>query len=30
MSTVAQTNVATTAKVVQARGVSKIFKRDAF
>ena len=30
MSTVAQTNVATTTKVVQARGVSKIFKRDAF
>ena len=30
MSTVAQTNVATDTKVVQARGVSKIFKRDAF
>jgi len=30
MSTVAQTNVATGTKVVQARGVSKIFKRDAF
>src|SRR6202166_5251151 len=30
MSTVAQTNVATSTKVVQARGVSKIFKRDAF
>jgi putative ABC transport system ATP-binding protein len=30
MSTVAQTNVATNAKVVQARGVTKIFKRDAF
>src|SRR5712672_3615883 len=30
MSTVAETNVATTAKVVQVRNVSKIFKRDAF
>ena len=30
MSTVAQPNVATNAKVVQARGVTKIFKRDAF
>ena len=30
MSTVVQTNVATNAKVVQARGVTKIFKRDAF
>src|SRR4249920_2363235 len=30
MSTVAQPNVATAAKVVQVRGVSKIFKRDAF
>jgi len=30
MSTVAQTSVATGTKVVQARGVSKIFKRDAF
>jgi putative ABC transport system ATP-binding protein len=30
MSTVAQSSVATTTKVVQARGVSKIFKRDAF
>ena len=30
MSTVAQPNVATTTKVVQVRGVSKIFKRDAF
>ena len=30
MSTVAQTNVATDTKVVQARGVGKIFKRDAF
>src|SRR5262250_3558224 len=30
MSTVAQPNVATTARVVQVRGVSKIFKRDAF
>jgi len=30
MSTVAQPNVATAAKVVQARGLSKIFKRDAF
>src|SRR5579859_4131973 len=30
MSTVAQTNVATSTKVVQVRGVSKIFKRDAF
>src|SRR5690242_19566471 len=30
MSTVAQTNVATDTKVVQVRGVSKIFKRDAF
>jgi putative ABC transport system ATP-binding protein len=30
MSTVAETNVATTAKVVQVRSVSKIFKRDAF
>jgi putative ABC transport system ATP-binding protein len=30
MSTVAQTNVATATKVVQARGVSKIFKRDVF
>ena len=30
MSTVAEPNVATTAKVVQARGLSKIFKRDAF
>ena len=30
MSTVAEPNVATNAKVVQARGVTKIFKRDAF
>ncbi len=30
MSTVAQTNVATSTKVVQVRDVSKIFKRDAF
>src|ERR1700724_646303 len=30
MSTVAQPNVATGAKVVQVRGVSKVFKRDAF
>ena len=30
MSTVAQSNVATSTEVVQARGVSKIFKRDAF
>ena len=30
MSTVAQANVATSAKVVQARGVTKVFKRDAF
>src|SRR5215469_7037249 len=30
MSTVAETNIATNAKVVQVRGVSKIFKRDAF
>src|SRR5512142_2937837 len=30
MSTVAQANVATAAKVVQVRGVSKVFKRDAF
>jgi putative ABC transport system ATP-binding protein len=30
MSTVAETNVATNAKVVQARGVTKVFKRDAF
>jgi len=30
MSTVAQTNVATSTKVVQVRGVSKVFKRDAF
>src|SRR6201997_3263374 len=30
MSTVAQTNVAASTKVVQVRGVSKIFKRDAF
>ena len=30
MSTVAQTNIATGTKVVQVRGVSKIFKRDAF
>ena len=30
MSTVAQTNVATGTKVVQARSVSKVFKRDAF
>src|ERR1700721_3213898 len=30
MSTVAQPNVATGTKVVQVRGVSKIFKRDAF
>jgi putative ABC transport system ATP-binding protein len=30
MSTVAEINVATTAKVVQVRSVSKIFKRDAF
>jgi putative ABC transport system ATP-binding protein len=30
MSAVAETNVATTAKVVQVRSVSKIFKRDAF
>ena len=30
MSTVAQPNVATAAKVVQVRGVSKVFKRDAF
>ena len=30
MSTVAQPNVATSTKVVQVRGVSKIFKRDAF
>jgi len=30
MSTVAQTKVATDTKVVQVRGVSKVFKRDAF
>src|ERR1700724_1340785 len=30
MSTVAQPNVATSTKVVQARGVSKIFKREEF
>lgn len=30
MSTVARTNVATNTKVVQARGVSKVFKRDEF
>ena len=30
MSTVAEPNVATSAKVVQVRGVSKVFKRDAF
>src|ERR1700740_2400151 len=30
MSTVAEPNVATSTKVVQVRGVSKIFKRDAF
>ena len=30
MSTVAQTNVAAGSLVVQVRGVSKIFKRDAF
>jgi len=30
MSTAEQTNVATGTKVVQVRGVSKIFKRDAF
>jgi putative ABC transport system ATP-binding protein len=30
MSSVAETNVATATKVVQARSVSKIFKRDAF
>lgn len=30
MSTVAQPNVATATKVVQVRGVSKVFKRDAF
>ena len=30
MSTVAQSNVATGTKVVQVRGVSKVFKRDAF
>ena len=30
MSTVVQTNVATSTKVVQVRGVSKVFKRDAF
>src|ERR1700751_2164235 len=30
MSTVAQTNVAAASLVVQVRGVSKIFKRDAF
>lgn len=30
MSTVAEANVATGAKVVQARGVNKIFRRDAF
>jgi len=30
MSTVAEANVATATKVVQVRGVSKIFKRDAF
>ena len=30
MSTVAQSNVATSTKVVQARGVSKIFKREEF
>ncbi len=30
MSTVAQPNVATGTKVVQVRGVSKVFKRDAF
>src|SRR5580765_3049174 len=30
MSTVAQPNVATSTKVVQVRGVSKIFNRDAF
>ena len=30
MSTATQSNIATSAKVVQARGVSKVFKRDAF
>jgi putative ABC transport system ATP-binding protein len=30
MSTVAQSNIATGTKVVQVRGVSKVFKRDAF
>ena len=30
MSTVAHNNVATERKVVQVRGVSKVFKRDAF
>ncbi len=30
MSTATQNNVATSTKVVQAHGVSKIFKRDAF
>jgi len=30
MSTVAQSNIATGSKVVQVRGVSKVFKRDAF
>jgi putative ABC transport system ATP-binding protein len=30
MSTIAETNVATGTRVVQVRGVSKIFKRDAF
>src|SRR3982075_393571 len=30
MSTVAEANIATAAKVVQVRSVSKIFKRDAF
>src|ERR1700727_982443 len=30
MSTVAENNVATATKVVQVRGVSKIFQRDAF
>ena len=30
MSTVAEANVATGTKVVQARNVNKVFKRDAF
>ena len=30
MSTVAESNVSTSTKVVQVRGVSKVFKRDAF